>query len=35
MTEHDVSALMGADFRDEPNGRMSVAGWLLSAYLGS
>jgi hypothetical protein len=31
----DLSALMGADFRPEPNGRMSVAGWLLSAHLGS
>lgn len=30
----DLSALMGADFRPEPNGRMSVAGWLLSAHLG-
>src|SRR5579875_4036590 len=26
----DLSALMGADFRQEPNGRMSVGGWLLS-----
>lgn len=31
----DLSALMGAEFRDEPDGRMSVAGWLLSAHLGS
>jgi SAM-dependent methyltransferase len=31
----DLSALMGTDFRDEPNGRVSVAGWLLSAHLGS
>ncbi|BBZ10586.1 class I SAM-dependent methyltransferase [Mycobacterium branderi] len=30
----DLSALMGAEFRPEPNGRMSVAGWLLSAHLG-
>ncbi|MBO0866358.1 MAG: class I SAM-dependent methyltransferase [Mycobacterium sp.] len=29
----DLSALMGAQFRDEPNGRVSVAGWLLSAHL--
>jgi 2-heptyl-1-hydroxyquinolin-4(1H)-one methyltransferase len=31
----DLAALMGADFREEPDGRMSVAGWLLSAHLGS
>ena len=31
----DLSALMGAEFRDEPDGRVSVAGWLLSAHLGS
>jgi SAM-dependent methyltransferase len=31
----DLATLMGADFRKEPNGRMSVAGWLLSAHLGS
>ncbi|HET9875083.1 MAG TPA: class I SAM-dependent methyltransferase [Mycobacterium sp.] len=30
----DLAALMGADFRDEPNGRKSVAGWLLSAHKG-
>ncbi len=30
----DLSALMGAEFRDEPDGRTSVAGWLLSAHLG-
>jgi SAM-dependent methyltransferase len=30
----DLSTLMGAEFRDEPDGRMSVAGWLLSAHLG-
>ncbi|BBY04870.1 hypothetical protein [Mycobacterium noviomagense] len=30
----DLSALMGADFKDEPDGRVSVAGWLLSAHLG-
>jgi SAM-dependent methyltransferase len=29
----DLSTLMGAEFRDEPGGRMSVAGWLLSAHL--
>ncbi|EUA33160.1 thiopurine S-methyltransferase family domain protein [Mycobacterium xenopi 4042] len=29
----DLSALMGADFRVEPDGRVSVAGWLLSAHL--
>src|SRR5579875_221431 len=26
----DLSSLMGAEFRPEPNGRMSVGGWLLS-----
>jgi 2-heptyl-1-hydroxyquinolin-4(1H)-one methyltransferase len=29
----DLATLMGAEFRDEPGGRMSVAGWLLSAHL--
>jgi SAM-dependent methyltransferase len=29
----DLSTLMGAEFRDEPSGRMSVAAWLLSAHL--
>jgi SAM-dependent methyltransferase len=28
----DLSALMGADFRDERDGRLSVACWLLSAH---
>ncbi|MGH3966786.1 MAG: class I SAM-dependent methyltransferase [Mycobacterium sp.] len=31
----DLSALLGADFRKEADGRMSIAGWLLSAHLGS
>lgn len=29
----DLATLMGAEFRDEANGRKSVAGWLLSAHL--
>jgi 2-heptyl-1-hydroxyquinolin-4(1H)-one methyltransferase len=29
----DLAALMGADIRDEPGGRTSIAGWLLSAHL--
>jgi 2-heptyl-1-hydroxyquinolin-4(1H)-one methyltransferase len=29
----DLATLMGAEFRDEPDGRLSVAGWLLSAHL--
>ena len=29
----DLATLMGAEFRDEPGGRMSVAAWLLSAHL--
>jgi 2-heptyl-1-hydroxyquinolin-4(1H)-one methyltransferase len=29
----DLTALMGADIREEPGGRISVAGWLLSAHL--
>jgi 2-heptyl-1-hydroxyquinolin-4(1H)-one methyltransferase len=29
----DLATLMGAEFRDEPGGRMSVAGWLLWAHL--
>ncbi|MGH3556290.1 MAG: class I SAM-dependent methyltransferase [Mycobacterium sp.] len=28
------NALPGAQFRDEPNGRKSIAGWLLTAHLG-
>lgn len=28
------TALPGVEFRDEPNGRKSVPGWLLSAHLG-
>ena len=28
------AGLPGAEFRDEPNGRKSIAGWLLSAHLG-
>jgi 2-heptyl-1-hydroxyquinolin-4(1H)-one methyltransferase len=29
----DLATLMGADIRDEPDGGISVAGWLLSAHL--
>lgn len=28
------AAIPGAQFRDEPNGRKSIAGWLLTAHLG-
>ena len=31
----NLSTLMGAEFRAEPDGRVSVAGWLLSAHLGA
>jgi len=31
----DLSTLMGAEFRAEPENRVSVAGWLLSAHLGA
>lgn len=30
----DLGALMGAEVRPESNGRVSIAGWLLSAHLG-
>ena len=30
----NLAGLLGAELRDEPGGRTSVAGWLLSAHLG-
>ena len=30
----DLPVFPGLELRDEPNGRKSLAGWLLSAHLG-